>query len=158
MDDWFEALEWLAAMTSHIPEKGMQMVHYYGYYSNIPRGKRRKAEQDELIAYIIEGQGLSREYRKSWARLIQKIYEVDPLICPKLVLSLPKECQEQMKILAFIEDEEVIRKILKHLSLWDRKPRPPPKENQEYCKEITHLLTAKITKDLSILSENFLIY
>jgi len=34
----FEALEWLAAMCSHIPEKGEQMVRYYGYYSNVCRG------------------------------------------------------------------------------------------------------------------------
>ena len=32
-----------------------------------------------------------------------------------------------MKIVSVIEDEEVIRKILKHLGLWDRKARPPPK-------------------------------
>jgi hypothetical protein len=32
-----------------------------------------------------------------------------------------------MRILAFIEDEEVIEKILKHLGLWDLKVRPPPK-------------------------------
>ena len=34
-----------------------------------------------------------------------------------------------MRILAFIEDEEVIKKILKHLDLWERKARPPPKAN-----------------------------
>lgn len=32
-----------------------------------------------------------------------------------------------MKILSFIEDEEVIKKILKHLGLWEVKARPPPK-------------------------------
>ena len=32
-----------------------------------------------------------------------------------------------MRILAFIEDEEVIEKILKHLGLWEVKVRPPPK-------------------------------
>jgi hypothetical protein len=32
-----------------------------------------------------------------------------------------------MKIISFIEDEEVIEKILKHLGLWDLKVRPPPK-------------------------------
>jgi hypothetical protein len=26
-----------------------------------------------------------------------------------------------------IEDEEIVKKILKHLGLWDRKARPPPK-------------------------------
>ena len=46
-------------------------------------------------------------------------YEVDPLTCPK--------CKGRMRILAFIEDEEVIKKILKHLGLWDQKARPPPK-------------------------------
>jgi hypothetical protein len=32
-----------------------------------------------------------------------------------------------MKIISFIEDEEVIEKILKHLGLSDLKARPPPK-------------------------------
>ncbi len=35
----FDALEWLAAMCSHVPNKGEQMVRYYGYYSNVSRGK-----------------------------------------------------------------------------------------------------------------------
>jgi hypothetical protein len=38
----FDALEWLAAMCSHVPDKGEQMVRYYGYYSNVSRGKRNK--------------------------------------------------------------------------------------------------------------------
>jgi len=32
-----------------------------------------------------------------------------------------------MRIIAFIEDEEVIKKILRHLWLWEVKARPPPK-------------------------------
>ncbi len=28
-----------------------------------------------------------------------------------------------------IEDEDVIKQILKHLGLWDQKARPPPKAN-----------------------------
>jgi len=115
----FDALEWIAAMASHVPNKGEQMVRYYGCYSNVSRGKRKKQDQDGLIPSILEPDGSSKEYRKNWARLIQKIYEVDPLTCPK--------CQGKMKIISFIEDEEVIRKILKHLGLWERKAQPPPK-------------------------------
>ena len=48
--------------------------------------------------------------------LIKKIYDVNPLICSK--------CQGRMRILAFIEDEGVIKKILKHLGLWEVKARP----------------------------------
>jgi len=32
-----------------------------------------------------------------------------------------------MKVISVIEDEEIIKKILKHLGLWEVKPRPPPK-------------------------------
>ena len=72
---------------------------------------------DTLIPSILEPEDLKPN--RTWARLIQKIYEVDPLTCPK--------CQGQMRIFAFIEDEEVIEKILKHLGLWDIMVRPPPK-------------------------------
>ncbi len=80
----FDALEWLAAMTFHVHNKSEQIVRYYGYYSNVASGKRKKAEKDELIPSILESEGSSKEYRKNWARLIQKIYEVDPLTWPKL--------------------------------------------------------------------------
>jgi hypothetical protein len=66
-------------------------------------------DQDELIPYILEPDKSSKEGRKNWSRLIQKIYEVDPLICPK--------CSGEMKVISVIEDEEVIKKILKNLNL-----------------------------------------
>jgi hypothetical protein len=50
----FDALEWLAAMCSHVPNKGEQMIRYYGYYSNVSRGKRKKQNRDEAIPYILE--------------------------------------------------------------------------------------------------------
>jgi len=40
----FDALEWLAAMCSHVPNKGEQMVRYYDYYSSVSRGRRKKAD------------------------------------------------------------------------------------------------------------------
>jgi len=68
-----------------------------------------------------KSQGWKEGFRRNWARLIQKIYEVDPLTCPK--------CFKKMKIISFIENEEVIKKILKHLGLWEVKARPPPRVN-----------------------------
>jgi hypothetical protein len=94
------------------------MVRYYGYYSNVSRGKRKKGDSDELIPSILVPDS-SKEYRKNWARLIQKIYETDPLCCPK--------CSGKMKIISVIDDEDVIKRVLKHLDLWEIKQRPPPK-------------------------------
>ena len=39
----FDALDWLAQLVIHIPNKGEQMVRYYGFYSNKSRGLRKKA-------------------------------------------------------------------------------------------------------------------
>jgi len=117
----FDPLEWIAAMCSHVPNKGEQMVRYYGFYSNVARGKRKKRDSDELIPSIFETEESSKDYKRNWARLIQKIYEVDPLTCPK--------CSGKMKVISVIEGENVIKKILKHLGLWDQKARPPPRAN-----------------------------
>ena len=71
---------------------------------------------------IVEGRLVDNTllvHGKSWARLIQKIYEADPLVCPK--------CQGSMRIISFIEDPSVIRDILNHLGLWLVRARPPPK-------------------------------
>ena len=105
----FPALEWLAAMCSHIPNRGEQMVRYYGYYSNVSRGKRQKEGNDDAVPCILEPQEDVKAFRKSWARLIQKIYEVDPLICPK--------CKGTMRVISSIEDQSVIRAILEYLGL-----------------------------------------
>jgi len=114
----FDALEWLAAMCSHVPNKGEQMVRYYGNYSNVARGKQKEADTDDKIPCILEPELTDKAFRKNWAQLIQKIYEVDPLVCPK--------CFSEMRLIAVIEDPDVIKKILKYLDLWEikRKPRP----------------------------------
>ena len=36
------------------------MVRYYGFYSNVSRGKRKKQDQDGLIPSILEADGSSK--------------------------------------------------------------------------------------------------
>jgi hypothetical protein len=115
----FDALEWLAAMCSHVPDKGEQMVRYYGYYSNVSRGKRNKQNQDGLIPCILEADVSKKRCQKNWARLIRKIYEVDALVCPK--------CNGQMRIIAFIEEQGILKKILTHLGLYLVRSKAPPR-------------------------------
>jgi hypothetical protein len=38
---------------------------------------------DDAVPSIIESQGDEKIFRRNWARLIQKIYETDSLVCPK---------------------------------------------------------------------------
>jgi hypothetical protein len=75
----FDALEWLTAMCSHVPDKREQMVGYHGYYSNISRGKTEK-NQDAWISRIRESDESSKELRKNWARLNRRVEPFPGLI------------------------------------------------------------------------------
>jgi len=79
----FDPLGRLVPLTAgcfHIPEKGESRINcgirYYGYCSNVSRGRREKENRDALIPSILEADEDSKAYRKNWARLIQKTHPV----------------------------------------------------------------------------------
>ncbi len=88
---------------------------------------RKKSKTDEEIPSIMPGEMSSKQFRRNWARLIQKIYEINPLVCPK--------CMGEMRIIAFIEKPLLVKKILQHLNLWDTcNHDPPQKDTPQYFK------------------------
>ena len=66
----FDALDWLAQLVTHIPNKGEQMVRYYAYYSNKSRGLRKKAGTDDQVPALIDSDISPQAFRKNWFRLI----------------------------------------------------------------------------------------
>jgi hypothetical protein len=52
--------------------------------------------------------------KRAWARLLAKVYEVDPMVCPK--------CGRDMKVIAVIEDPDELSRILRHLVKMGRSP------------------------------------
>ena len=55
---------------------------------------------------------------KGWAAMIRKVYEVDPMRCPK--------CGGSMKVVAFITDYAAVDRIIDHLKLTFVAEKPPP--------------------------------
>ena len=95
-----------------------------GCYSARTRGAERAKKaaavpvpepQQNYLAESLEEP--KRPVSKQWAIWIKRVYEVDPLICPK--------CHGQMKIISFLHDAKVIKDICDSLGLqsW----RAPPK-------------------------------
>jgi len=130
----FSALDFLAELTQHIPEKGEHLARYYGWYSHRQRGiraKLRNVEESESDHVSIDRSALHAAKFTSgrspagslstWAILIKRVYEVDPLECPK--------CRGQMTIISFIErrQRDVIERILRHCGLWEGPIRTLPK-------------------------------
>ena len=135
----FDALDWLAKLITHIPDKGEQLVRYYGYYSNKSRGMRKKLEKDNSVPALVSTSTSKKTFRKKWAELIMKVYNVDPLICPK--------CSGQMRIVGFIEDTETINKILKHLNRLHPQSQAPPKRDKSSI--VKHIEEIKYDCDFS---------
>jgi len=106
----FDVADFIASLASHIPNKGEQIVRYFGYCSNVCRGKRKKDKIND-IEFIIQDAKYKKGCNKSWAHLIKKIYEAGPLICPR--------CGGDMRIIASVEDFRVIKKILDYLGIYE---------------------------------------
>ena len=83
-------------------------------------GKDEQTSQASSVPLIALANSVNEEEKPrkisfGWAKLIARIYEVLPLICPR--------CQGEMKIISFIEDKETIWKILTCLN----EPIEPPR-------------------------------
>jgi hypothetical protein len=122
-----DPLDWIHAVTTQIPDRGKHAVRYYGHYANKVRGLRRRRAQDRAAdrpADDTETTSFTRARKASWARLLRKLLEVDPLLCPR--------CGGLMNVVAFITDQATIDRILKHVASHGSKAfdpfeaRPPP--------------------------------
>ncbi len=115
-------LEMLARLCQHIPPPGFHTTRRA--YSNRTRAARTGSlpaahgrEPDDRDADTSAPPSSQRERRKQWARLIAKVFEVDPLRCP---------CGATMRIVAVILEPPVIRKILVHLARPEPRAHAPP--------------------------------
>ncbi len=119
-----EPVDFVAAVTGHIPDKGRHTVRRYGYYSNRSRGKRRLGGKGKLIL-VSPAAEEERELTRRWRQMLKRIYEVDPLICP--------QCGSYLVIIGFVSEAAGIRATLRSLGLEEERKvpvpaRPPPPE------------------------------
>ncbi len=115
-----DVLEFLARVLDHVAEPRQPQVRYWAWYSNAARGKRCKAESKhgatEQAPASAELDRPPRQKRLSWARLIKKVYEIDPLLCPY--------CAAQMKIVAFVVEVSSLRRLVEALGVGPQEAEP----------------------------------
>ncbi len=108
-------MEFMALLACHIPSPYESLVYYYGLYSSSHRGKERRENKDDQSIGIQERKGTGKA-SSSWARLIHRIFEINPLQRIK--------CGGNMLVVAFITDYQTSKRILKHIG--EETVRPPP--------------------------------
>lgn len=144
-----DEIELVHAICQQVPPARMHLVRYYGAYSNRRRRALRAARESlaglgrpSLVEGPLEGGGSSAATerdaieprrdaaevfrRASWARLLAKVFEVDPLRCPR--------CGETMVVVALITDGVTVDRIVRHVrvrelrSVHEASARGPPGE------------------------------
>ncbi len=131
-------VEFLAMLVPHIMMRFECSIRSYGALSTTLRRKFgwvNSEARPEVSAKDEEESEFVRQRRKTWARLISKIWLRDPELCPR--------CGEKMKVIAVISSpaqDDVIEKILKSMQLWDppwlrkrsaSKARAPPHDGDD---------------------------
>lgn len=117
-----EPFDFVHAVVSQVPDRGQHMVRYYGVYSCRARKKWREkigcAEAKSAAGRLRLEWALPRERgagrmpaasnsnRASWARLLKKIFEIDPLLCPR--------CHVPLQLVSVITEPKVVDRILAH--------------------------------------------
>ena len=132
----FDAPDFLAELTQHIPPRRLQLIRRYGLYASRTKGRwdempwvaqrapegwkiaHQKSSGSDDVGYDSLSDGdeeVNVDARKrAWVRLLAKVYEVDPMVCPK--------CGADMKVIAVIEDPDELKRILRHLVKMGRSP------------------------------------
>ena len=104
-----------------IPDRGQHLTRYYGAYSNRIRKALPPNDRSQTCVTVPEPpepdfDKPSSPSRASWARLIRKVFEIDPLLCGK--------CGAEMKIIAVLTDPKVVDRIILHLQQTDQPAAP----------------------------------
>ncbi len=125
-----DAMDYVARVLAQIPPPRKHLVRYHGFYSNCARGKRRPRSQDALANTDTQQQQpaplppVAPALRKRWADLLRRVYEIDPLVCPR--------CSATMRVVGFITQPDTLDRILDHFRRsTTTRPRPPPAQSPQ---------------------------
>ena len=93
-------------------ERLLRVLHLSPQPQPAPENSRHRRWEDPV--FNAARCQIATRAKATWARLIRKVYEADPLVCPKY--------KSPMRVIALIDDPTVVRRILEHLGR--RVPEP----------------------------------
>ncbi|MCB0385750.1 MAG: transposase [Bdellovibrionales bacterium] len=110
-----ELLERLAAI---VPRPRVHLTRFAGVFAPHFKYRAMVVPKPKVEAPQLRADDQSVKSRISWARLFKRVFGIDVETC--------RLCGSKMKIIAAIEDPQVIKKILEHLDLPTKSPMPWP--------------------------------
>jgi len=116
-------LEFMQRLAALVPRPRLNLIRFHGVLA--PNAKLRSqiipsraVTEPDTSDDSVDAPYHSPAARKSWARLLKRVFDIDVEHCP--------HCGGTVKIIAAIEEPSVIAKILAHLGLPVRAPPRAP--------------------------------
>ncbi len=124
----FEPLDFIARLAALVPKPRVNLTRFHGifapnsrYRGRVTRAKRGRGGRHGTTEEPEEPTPAERRASMTWAQRLRRVFNIDVETCPA--------CGGAMRIIACIEDPEVIEKILTHLDgkgAAAEAPRRPP--------------------------------
>ena len=117
----FEPLDFIAKLAALVPKPRVNLTRFHGVFApnskyrvDVTTAKRGKGNQTQSRDDKTPEQ---RRQAMTWAQRLKRVFNIDVLICP--------QCGGGAKVIASIEDQPIIGKILAHLMKKGVLPPPP---------------------------------
>lgn len=117
----FEPLDFIAKLAALVPKPRVNLTRFHGVFAPnskhrvdvtpAKRGKGRPHEEHE------DKTPEQRHQSMTWAQRLKRVFNIDVSVCPK--------CGGEARVIASIEDQQIIDKILAHLMKKGALPPPP---------------------------------
>ena len=112
-------IEFMQRLAALVPRPRLHLIRFHGVLA--PNAKLRSRVVPKPAQATTAGEGdcthaHSAPVRMTWARLLKRVFDIDIERCT--------HCGGKLKIIAVIEEPDVIEKILTHIGL---SPQPPPR-------------------------------
>ena len=108
----FEPLDFIARLSALVPKPRFHLTRFHGVFA--PNSKHRatvtgeakeKQAQSPAKEASVDGEKLC--CKMSWAMRLKRVFNIDITVC--------RHCQGRVRVIACIEDKQVIKQILSHI-------------------------------------------
>jgi hypothetical protein len=124
-------MEFMGRLAALVPKPRVNLTRFHGVFSPNSRLREYVAPTKPAGDAEAENQPRNKAYSMTWAQRLKRVFAIEIEKCEK--------CGGKVKIIACIEDSEVIEKILKHLGLDEAsqtRNRSPPTGLFEYSGQL----------------------
>ncbi len=124
-------MEFMGRLAALVPKPRVNLTRFHGVFSPNSRLREYVVPTKPAGDAEAENQPRNKAYSMTWAQRLKRVFAIEIEKCEK--------CGGKVKIIACIEDPEVIEKILKHLGLDEAsqtRNRSPPTGLFEYSGQL----------------------